>query len=277
MAEPRPPLEAEYIYDLELWRSRYETFLASGGTKIGASSPMSIAALETERGRNPQQYDEASAVPTDLFAFALEAPARPDVTKLGGVPWRAAGLPWPNCWRGWPMKFLFQVRLAESKDVTGETPGDVLLLFGDSPLFEDVQVEWSPIDLPSPMTAEEVPPYRVDRDYALGNPTWEFVQAYGIRHRSKHYPQSKIAHRIATAPLQVSRPIPDLDPPSAAWSLTLNSVSAKQGVPFPWSNVEAPWTFEERMRNSNKFMIWDGAMLNLQFGRNGLLEWQVIH
>ena len=69
------------------------------------------------------------------------------VTKIGGLPYRPAKMPWPTGQDGTPMSFLAQINFANSKDLVGELPGDVLLVFTpDSDGFiESLSFEWQPL------------------------------------------------------------------------------------------------------------------------------------
>ncbi len=81
--------------------------------------------------------------PTDQIFFTTGEPAERSVTEVAGLPYRAAGLPRPRTDDGRPMTLLAQFCFAESRDLVGKLPGDVLLIFG-----EDHQAT-----SPTPMTA----------------------------------------------------------------------------------------------------------------------------
>ena len=74
---------------------------------------------------------EGERSPTDQVFFVAGEPAERSVTKVAGLPYRAAGVPWPLTDDGRPMTFLAQFCFDESRDLVGGLPGDVLLIFAE--------------------------------------------------------------------------------------------------------------------------------------------------
>ena len=68
-------------------------------------------------------------MPTDIFLLNLGEPEQRAVTKVGGLPYRAAGKPWPIAQSGAPMTFLTQFCFVDSRDLVPPLPGDMLLVF----------------------------------------------------------------------------------------------------------------------------------------------------
>jgi hypothetical protein len=68
-------------------------------------------------------------LPTDIFLFARGEPTRREVTKLGGLPYWPASQEWPCGKDGKPLAFISQLCFADSRDLVGKLPGDVLLVF----------------------------------------------------------------------------------------------------------------------------------------------------
>jgi len=81
-----------------------------------------------EQRRRQRIVRSAAAIPADYFVFASgEAPHRA-MTKLGGVPFLPASMPWPR--RGGTVgDFYAQLSFVDSKDLLPSLPGDVLLVF----------------------------------------------------------------------------------------------------------------------------------------------------
>lgn len=81
-----------------------------------------------EQRRRQRIVRSAAAIPADYFVFASgEAPHRA-MTKLGGVPFLPASMPWPR--RGGTVgDFYAQLSFVDSKDLLPSLPGDVLLAF----------------------------------------------------------------------------------------------------------------------------------------------------
>jgi hypothetical protein len=101
---------------------------------------------------------------TDRVYFVPGEPAERSVTKVGGLPYRASGVPWPTTASGEPMTFLAQFCFADSLDLVGRLPGDVLLIFADGPeaylpdpYDESLAFEWYPLGLRQLAQTQEVP------------------------------------------------------------------------------------------------------------------------
>jgi hypothetical protein len=102
----------------------------------------------------------------DVMLVAEGEPADRFVTKLGGVPYRPAALPWPTTARGEPLVFFGQVCFADSTDLVGELPGDVLLIFTHGEhdhTSGELRFEWYPLGIEELLAPADVPetPWRV--------------------------------------------------------------------------------------------------------------------
>ena len=136
----------------------------------------------------PKENDAAQS-PTDQVFFAAGEPAERSVTKVAGLPYRAAGLSWPLTDDGQPMTFLTQFCFAESRDLVGKLHGDVLLVFAEgrhaylpNPYDSSLGFEWYPLGLRDLIRAEEIPEvgwklrpyfgilYRTDDEQLVGEP-----------------------------------------------------------------------------------------------------------
>ncbi len=77
----------------------------------------------------------SNAVETDLFVWSRGMPEDPAITRLGGLPYLPADEPWPvhmDC----PGSFLGQIDFRDSRDLIGETAGDVLMVFQFLDLYD---------------------------------------------------------------------------------------------------------------------------------------------
>src|SRR5262249_23758240 len=88
------------------------------------TSPSHICVIEQIRAKLRRMMKLERGAPTDVFIMAKGEPTKRHVTKLCGVPYRPAEIPWPTR-KGAPMLFLAQLCFADSKDITGDLPGDV--------------------------------------------------------------------------------------------------------------------------------------------------------
>ncbi len=175
-----------------------------GTTVIG---PADLALIEQLRRRAASIHDLGRSTATDVFVFAEGEPARRDVTKVAGQPYRPSGKPWPASRDGVPMTFLAQFRFTESQDLVGKLPGDVLLIFVQDeealfdPEVEACLFEWYPLGIKDLATEREQP-----------KTSWELPICYGVRYRTVDYVDDYAAERIAvTLPDEITADITHKD------------------------------------------------------------------
>ncbi|NQT13137.1 MAG: DUF1963 domain-containing protein [Planctomycetes bacterium] len=123
-----------YEFRLEEWLDRLpldDEYARSCGRFSGTeiTSPSDICINERLRAEVREQVDWGPAVPVDVFVMATGEPRDRHVTKIGGLPYRPASKPWPKSQDRQPMTFLAQFCFADSKDLVGDLPGEVLLVF----------------------------------------------------------------------------------------------------------------------------------------------------
>jgi Domain of unknown function (DUF1963) len=153
------------------------------------SGPRTIAVLEQLRDEVFGEASPLTRVPTDVFVWARGEPEQRAVTKIAGLPYRAAGKPWPTDACGRPRLFLAQFCFADSRDIAlGPLPGDLLLVFAAVEEWQHgtydfmwgrpdvLAFEWSQLGEGPLMSGDEVP--------ALGMP---LLPCYGIRYRTWDY------------------------------------------------------------------------------------------
>lgn len=119
---------------------------------------------------------------TDVFVWARgEAPHRA-MTKIGGLPYRPQSVPWPLDDQDKPMRFVAQICFADSRDIVGDLPGDVLLIFGDDDaLTADptrLILEWS--DLETEDLVSEIPPLAAE----------PLTPCYSVIYRTEDWPDA---------------------------------------------------------------------------------------
>lgn len=144
----REELPEEYPTDTEIYR-HIKLMEPCGEILVG---PGSLAV-------NEQLRAEAYAggrygglrVATDVFVWARGEAPNPAMTKIGGLPYRPRSTPWPLDEQGRPMRFVAQICFADSRDMVGDLPGDVLLIFGDDDALiaapQSLALEWSRIGI----------------------------------------------------------------------------------------------------------------------------------
>ncbi|MCC7390477.1 MAG: DUF1963 domain-containing protein [Phycisphaerales bacterium] len=134
-------------------------------------SPRDLALTEQFRAAAGGSGALGPGVPVDVLLPALGEPPRPEVSKVGGVPYRARA-PWPTDAAGRSLVFLAQLCLADSRGTLptlgpDDLHGDVLLIFyedDDEMIWDEtsgspLHFEWQPLGIPEAalMRAEDVP------------------------------------------------------------------------------------------------------------------------
>lgn len=171
---PRQFITTEKGDPLDLWKPNGEVI----------TSPAQLCEVELVRKKYAQSKNLGQPVPVDVFLWSAEPAEKPYLTKLGGVPHRESTKPWPMDPDAKPYTFVAQYCFADSKDIISKKiPGDVMLVFfkdAESVFNPDsIRVEWSSIDLDSPMIADKCPP-----------PSFVVPQLSGHIYRTNEYPES---------------------------------------------------------------------------------------
>jgi hypothetical protein len=101
-------------------------------------------------------------VPADVCVWNLGDAPRRDMTKVGGLPYLPRSLGWPT-FAGEPLVFLGQFCFADSADLVGPLPAEILLLFsqapGDYPGYHEFL--WVPLGSNNLIRAEELPATKI--------------------------------------------------------------------------------------------------------------------
>jgi hypothetical protein len=151
-----------------------------------------LAGYREEGPPNRQANSESDDVADLMKAAAGEPPDR-FATKLGGLPYRPSSIPWPRHASGEPMVFLGQICFADSLDVVGELPGDVLLIFThdehDHTSGGNLHYEWYPLGLDGLIAATDVPDTR-----------WKVYPCYMHLVRSEEESDGLISAKIGGRP-----------------------------------------------------------------------------
>ena len=178
-------------FDLELWQSRFplhklveesDRWRNSRADYVTAPGELALElairdAAQNERGPFP-------TLPTDVFVFGTGEPEAPYLTKMGGRPYLADDVAWPHTDQGEATSFVAQLCFLDSRDLVGETPGDVLLIFGRTMPFNDYRLlNWEPEDGDS---FQFLWASVGDADTLRAPPpgVWEFNPYYAAIHRS---------------------------------------------------------------------------------------------
>lgn len=209
-------------------------YLRAEGHQI--SSPCTLAIREQMIEEVVGSRPKLPYVETDVFLFAFGESPLPHATKFGGIPYRRADQAWPMAKSGAAMAFVAQFCFSESKELVGDLPGEVMLVFFAEPDGLECHVEWQPLGLSNPATeAVEV--------------DWFQLRCYGERHRVREFPKAKDvfsgprrSRMLATAwgskiggiPSDEVRKLP------GRFLCSLSSVQVVPDVPYPWTNERTP-------------------------------------
>jgi len=263
------------------------------------TGPRSIAVIEQLREETFASLPGIERVPTDIFILNLGEPEQRAVTKVSGLPYRAAGKPWPTAPSGVPMAFVAQFCFADSRDLVPPLPGDLLLVFIEgkelqlkrpaskwSPnIFYDfvwgygdhrdssVIFEWVSLgDFPL-ITLEEIPnlPWRITPLYGTLYRTWDYPSADGFA-----YPE--VAEHIATEleAMKIGGVYPSPWIPQddlGNYLCTLNSIFCQEPS-YPFLNVPKPLSAEEwRLSANEPLQIGDMGLMNIFLSADGSVRW----
>jgi hypothetical protein len=200
----------------------------------------------------------ARRTPTDVVVWAKgEAPDR-STTKIGGLPHRPSGVPWPAGEGGRPIRFIGQLCFADSRDLVPALPGDVLLVFGDDEALLDeperLVFEWWPL-VAGPL---------VSRAPALDEDA--FMPYYATLHRTEDWDTAIFeGTKIGGVPKFIQE-TPDA---SGVFIGAIGSISVAPDERHPFVNVAEPcagWS------DDNDLMIGDMGSLYLFLGRDGEIQ-----
>jgi len=141
--------------------------------------PHDLHVLNALRSRHGVKSE--GAVPSDYFLMARgDAPSRA-MTKLGGVPYLPASIPWPER-DGTVADFYAQLNFQDSKGIVPAIPGDVLLVFRfhdldcaswDRDLYECIWVKVAEHEL--------IPAAYVRHSEAGAKDPWPAMHGYRVR------------------------------------------------------------------------------------------------
>jgi len=146
------------------------------------TSPVDL--LGWQEGREEFGITEFPRVETDLFVWGAGEPPDARLTRVGGVPFLPRRAAWPRI-RGTDATFFCQFDFRDSRDLVGDLPGDLLLVFvedvEETPLMGDragMHFEWVSADERDVVSADDMP----------RGVRWPFVKTWGVRHRSYDAP-----------------------------------------------------------------------------------------
>lgn len=270
---PRLPLEERY--------GHYSAEIVTG--------PCDICQNEHLRSALFDKFDWGQAVPADVFIMAKgEAPDR-HVTKIGGLPYLPSGQPWPTDKKRNPLLFVGQVNFADSLDITGPLPGDVLLVFceWEDRCFDGFQFIWQSVADVELTAADQLPTqptelapchghiFRTvnfpDAKEILPSESEEYVLLEGREVRESYLIREYQATQISRAPYYIQG-VPDNFPGQPLF--TISSVDPSRLRPWPWINdAEVIPLKYSRNRGPDYLMMDDVGCLYVNIDESRKLHW----
>lgn len=278
--------------DIAHWKQLFSlTRLRAEGQKLddfNLSSPCNIAVIEQVREATFASLPEMERLPTDIFLWNRGEPERRAVTKIGGLPYRAAAKSWPMAASGLPMTFVAQFCLVDSLDLVPSLPGDLLLVFMEGKQLRSGHCEfvWGSGDQRDSavifewVSLEEKLPLLTEKE--LPETAWEILPCYGTIYRTWDFPTADgyaypdlaehIPEILEAMKIEGASPSPWIAQDHLGTYLcTLNSVFRSQEV-YPFLNVPEPISLEE-WRESHPFTIGDMGLMNMFLASDGTLHW----
>lgn len=182
------PKKHHPVFDLAHWEGQFP--LGDDRHEGGlVDNPRDLARVEQARRLARGRGTLGPTVPADVFVWAdTPLSEKPWLTRIGGLPWRERGKPWPMHADGVPLTFLGQICFADSKDILPfELPGEVALIFGTHRTgwvsIDGGVLEWAARELEDPeeYTVDAPMSWNVQLPFAF----------HGVMHRTVQYADPK--------------------------------------------------------------------------------------
>jgi hypothetical protein len=166
---------------------RHIALMQPGGAIV--CDPYRLAVVEQIRAEVAATHSLGPPITTDVVLFREGEPSKREVTKAGGLPYWPSNKQWPRAVDGRLMRFVAQFCFLDSRDITCQLPGDIMVIFEAGNYLSD----WDGSD-PSALRCEwlsfghdaliERMPMREEDCYPA---------SYGALHRTADYPEARSA------------------------------------------------------------------------------------
>ena len=279
-----------YKFDLDEWLPRFPLKPQHGhysGEII--TGPGHICNNEHLRCEMQDEFEWGRAVPVDIFVMANGEPEHRWATKIGGLPYRSADEDWPTTADGKPLTFVGQFNFSDSKDIVGELPSDLLLIFSDNSdgPFDPIHFEWQPLGLTELIHRPQLPRLLYDLPPCYGHvfrtanfpavkrrvPS-DIEQApmcRGLEVWSSYFVPNYQATQIGGAPYFIQK---DDDCLPGRIVCTISSPMPDQHSAYPWLNHPEPLQPEGKWSFDHKYlMIGDAGCIYISIGDDGQLHY----
>lgn len=288
-----------YEFQLDEWLARFPLREKHGHFSADdITSPGDLCNVEWLRRGMRDEYDWGEPIPVDLFVLSRGEPQNRYATKIGGLPYRPAKEPWPCNAQGRSLALIAQFNFTNSRDIVGETPGDLLLVFGDNSqgFIDSYHFEWHDIGIQNLITTAELPRDCMKIAPCFGNrcrmqsfpeaqlrTPWEKPQCDGKEVWSYRWIPQFQATQIGRAPyiIQAGGRSPYEEEELLEFEVsqrrehlcTIASVQPDAHQPYPWVNVPEPLNPEGQWNyGDNNLMIGDLGCIYITIDDDGRLH-----
>ena len=226
-------MEKHPIFDTQYWAKKQKLLTAEISSFASIISPVHAILYDKLLTAAAPMADER--VPVDVFVFGLGAPKSPQLTKIGGVPFRPKDQAWPSR-DGVALNFIGQICFTDSFDIVSrdDCSGDVLLVFKDIG-FSYYYLEWQRSDLRGELCTKSEAEGTI------------FRECFGERWRTCDViTEPNATDNLVTQGLKIGGIVPDNDHGYTGRLLgSITSFSPVTDCDFPFVNVETPISFSE--------------------------------
>jgi hypothetical protein len=200
-----------------------------------------VALRENQLRTVQSELDLGPKIPAHYLLYAQGEPETREQSRIGGLPYRPRGLPWPLDDMGHPKEFVCQIDFSDSSSLVPKLPAEIMLLFAsdDCVGHEPYTLEWYSAGLTDLMSVRDFPRFHLtfpmlqhESVYCYLYDTFDFPEAnariQGTRFETwktfDHPCGSKIGGYCKSTP------------PGSEHIFTLESIRLIFGEPYPFVN-----------------------------------------
>jgi hypothetical protein len=204
-------------------------------------TPFEVALRENQLRLVQAELDLGPKIPAHYLLYAVGEPDTREQSRIGGLPYRPRGSPWPMDSLGHPEEFVCQIDFSDSRSLLPQLPAEIMLLFaseegvGDAPFT----LEWYRPGLTDLMTVRDFPRF----DFTF--PMLQSVSVFCYLYETYDFPEAKARIQGTRFETWKSFDYPcgskiggycKSTPPGSEHIFTLESIRLICGEPYPFVN-----------------------------------------